>query len=262
MLTQHLQDFSFGSILKWCFSFWSCCTSNPSHLQTETSLPASENPTASTLLFNLFSIPIHLTILMCAKNYLELQELDGTLVVPISVVFDPAPLFCLMFYSCCINLPKNFIHFSLKVRAPRLLVEMFSFDDVFFDTDNFFFFNDVGDFEISDNAGPAPKIKDEAVPEAEDTIRFDYPDSNTHDVVINGKGRKFYCVKMTLAKHSPHFYDLFFKDPKHTGQKEVLMILHGVNKSNNDVVSRVLGMSKLWDCGVALQQCGDFLAKS
>ncbi|EGT32720.1 hypothetical protein CAEBREN_25991 [Caenorhabditis brenneri] len=140
---------------------------------------ASENPTASTLLFNLFSIPIHLTLLMCAKNYLELRELDGTL--------------------------KK---------------------------------------------------------EAEHTIRFDDPDPNTHDVVINVKGQKFHCVKMTLAKHSPHFYDLFFKDPKHTSRKDVLVILHGVNKLNDNVVSGVLWMSKLWDCGVALQQCVDFLEKS
>ncbi|EGT56478.1 hypothetical protein CAEBREN_08367 [Caenorhabditis brenneri] len=53
---------------------------------------ASENPTASTLLFNLFSLPIHLTLLMCAKKYQELQELDGTIVIPAVTVYDPSPL--------------------------------------------------------------------------------------------------------------------------------------------------------------------------
>ncbi|EGT44486.1 hypothetical protein CAEBREN_25079 [Caenorhabditis brenneri] len=119
-------------------------------------------------------------------------------------------------------------------------------------------------------------MNDNAVPEAGHTIRFDDPDPNIHDVVINVKGQKFYCVKMTLAKHSPHFYNLFFKDPKHTGRKQItlqetvepdefntlLMILHGVNKLNDEVVSGVLWMSKLWDCGVGLQQCVDFLEKS
>ncbi|CAL2033851.1 unnamed protein product [Caenorhabditis brenneri] len=119
-------------------------------------------------------------------------------------------------------------------------------------------------------------MNDNAVPDAEPTIRFDDPDPNTHDVVIKVKGQKFYCVKMTLAKHSPHFYKMFFKDPKPTGRKEVtlkdsidpeefntlLMLLHGVNKLNDDVVSGVLWMSKLWDCGVGLQQCVDFLEKS
>ncbi|CAL2033849.1 unnamed protein product [Caenorhabditis brenneri] len=133
--------------------------------------------------------------------------------------------------------------------------------------------------EMSDTAGPAPKrhcLDLESAWKKEHPIRFDDPDPNTHDVVIKVDGRKFYCVKMTLAKHSPHFYDIFFKDPNHTGKKEftikgsidpdefnaLLMVLHGVNTLDDDVVSGVLRMSKKWGCGVGIQQCVEFLKKS
>ncbi|EGT44448.1 hypothetical protein CAEBREN_21128 [Caenorhabditis brenneri] len=133
--------------------------------------------------------------------------------------------------------------------------------------------------EMSVTAGPAPKrhcLDLVSAWKVEHPIRFDDPDPNTHDVVIKVDGRKFYCVKMTLAKHSAHFYDLFFKDPNHTGKKEftikgsidpdefdaLLMVLHGVNTLDDDVVSGVLRMSKKWGCGVGIQQCVEFLKKS
>ncbi|CAL2033850.1 unnamed protein product [Caenorhabditis brenneri] len=129
---------------------------------------------------------------------------------------------------------------------------------------------------MSDESGPAPKmprLDSEGAPKTENILRFDDPDPNTHDVVINVKGTKFYCVKMTLAKHSEHFYDLFFKDPNFVGRTEItldepeladafemfLNAIHGVNTLNQTAVRYVLRLAKLWKCPVAVQCCLDYI---
>ncbi|CAL2048347.1 unnamed protein product [Caenorhabditis brenneri] len=118
-------------------------------------------------------------------------------------------------------------------------------------------------------------LGDVAAPKTEHTIRFDDPDPNLHDVIIIVDGKKFYCSKMTLAKHSPRFYKMFFEDEQLKGERELtltgansdefdsfLQIIHGVPKLNDDLVEGVLEMATQWTCAVARQNCIHFLNTS
>ncbi|EGT44421.1 hypothetical protein CAEBREN_20321 [Caenorhabditis brenneri] len=108
-------------------------------------------------------------------------------------------------------------------------------------------------------------------------MKFDNPDPALHDVVLVVEGRKFYCSKIPLAKHSPFFYNLFFADGEKrnlTGEYEIkdpstqknfcsfLETCYGINAITDANVFGVLTLAKLWEAPIVEDRCWDWLVGS
>ncbi|EGT44516.1 hypothetical protein CAEBREN_13487 [Caenorhabditis brenneri] len=106
-------------------------------------------------------------------------------------------------------------------------------------------------------------------------IYFNDPDPNLHDVVFIVGQDRFYCTKTTLARHSEHFYNLFFNTPAKANKKEFvltepessevfnafLQLIHACSALNDENVTGVLALSKLWRVTVGIDECRDFLKR-
>lgn len=106
-----------------------------------------------------------------------------------------------------------------------------------------------------------------------ETMDFDDPDERKHDVVLDVKGTKFFCVKATLAKHADYFQQLFFvrnldkntreyvlEDPTSSEAFQTFLeVIHGVRNLTDDNVNEVLRLACLWSAAVAKNRCIEHL---
>lgn len=117
------------------------------------------------------------------------------------------------------------------------------------------------------------EVEENEVEKAEQRVRFDNPNAKYHDVILVVKGKKFYCDKITLARHSGYFYAMFFNDFKEKNKTEILLndpfssdefhqflrMCHGHDFITDDYVNGVLHLADLWDAKVVRDHCLDFL---
>ncbi|CAL2033874.1 unnamed protein product [Caenorhabditis brenneri] len=106
----------------------------------------------------------------------------------------------------------------------------------------------------------------------EQLVSFQDDDKDMHDIVLIVEGKKFYCSKIDLARHSGILKSLLFgpyqeRDKKEIELKEVsaidfnnfLMLIHGASEVDDDNVKGLLELSNMWLAPAVLKRCSEFL---
>ncbi|EGT44457.1 hypothetical protein CAEBREN_16228 [Caenorhabditis brenneri] len=106
----------------------------------------------------------------------------------------------------------------------------------------------------------------------EHLVNFEDAGQEMHDVVLIVEGRKFYCSKITLAKHSNILKSMLFgpyqeRDKKEIELKEVsaidfnnfLLLIHAALEVDDDNVKGLLVLSNMWLAPAPLKKCREFL---
>ncbi|CAL2033901.1 unnamed protein product [Caenorhabditis brenneri] len=106
-------------------------------------------------------------------------------------------------------------------------------------------------------------------------MTFDDP-TEPHDIVLVVKGKRFYCSKIDLAKHSDYFKSMLFgnftekdkkkirlKDPRSAKEfKTFLRVINAVKCLTDQNVDGVLRLSDVWQSPIAKERCLEFLIKN
>lgn len=104
-------------------------------------------------------------------------------------------------------------------------------------------------------------------------MSFDNPDPNLSDVTLVVKQIDFYCCKSMLAKNSPYFYFLFFKDSeaKKIDRFELeepnspqdfqnfLEVLYGFDAQTHNNVEEILRLGQVFQVLVVMERCVEYL---
>ncbi|EGT44437.1 hypothetical protein CAEBREN_25587 [Caenorhabditis brenneri] len=106
----------------------------------------------------------------------------------------------------------------------------------------------------------------------EQPINFEDEDKDMHDVVLVVQGKKFFCSKIILAKHSGIMKSMFFGPYEEREKKEIelhdvsivdfnnfLLLIHGALEVNDENLVGLLKLSNMWLAPIPLKKCRDFL---